>query len=97
VDAAAVKPQIAIGAPCGKAEVFVHTGAGVDPTALVARFEKERAGETAFAEKLAAKLAGSFAEKAPPEVVAQERENLAQARAHAEKLAGYIASLRGGA
>jgi valyl-tRNA synthetase len=97
VDTAAAKPKDAIGAPCGKAEVFVHTGAGVDPTALVARFEKERAGEAAFAEKIAAKLAGSFAEKAPPEVVAQEREKLEKAKLHAEKLAGYIASLKGGA
>jgi valyl-tRNA synthetase len=95
VDFSPEKPKNAIGAPCGKAEVFVHTGSGVDPTTLVARFEKERANENAFADKLEAKLAGSFVEKAPPAVVAQEREKLAQARIHAEKLAAYIASLKG--
>jgi valyl-tRNA synthetase len=96
VDFADTKPTNAIGAPCGEYEVFIHTGVGVDLRALVARFEKERAAEAAFADKLEAKLAGSFAQKAPPEVVAQERDKLAKARSHAAKLAAYSSSLQGG-
>jgi valyl-tRNA synthetase len=97
VDFSQEKPKNAIGAPCGASEVYLHTDTGIDLTTLLARFEKECTAEKAFAAKLTAKLAGSFAEKAPPDVVAQEREKLEKARLHAEKLAGYLNSLQGGA
>jgi valyl-tRNA synthetase len=90
------KPAKAIGAAGNGFEVFLRVDGAVNEAQLLARFKKEYEGEKAFADRTQAKLSGSFAQKAPPEVVAEEKEKLAKAQGHADKLLSYIRDLEGG-
>ena len=66
----------------------------IDFAAEKARLTKEIGKSEAEAKKLAAKLANAdFVARAPEEVVEENRERLAEARARAEKLAGALARL----
>jgi valyl-tRNA synthetase len=89
------KPAKAIGAAGNGFEVFLRVDEAVNEAQLLARFKKEYDREKGFADRTQAKLAGSFAEKAPLEIVAQEREKLEKAQEHAGKLLSYIHDLDG--
>ncbi len=66
----------------------------IDFAAEKARLAKEIGKSETEAKKLAAKLANAdFVARAPEEVVEENRERLAEARARAEKLAGALARL----
>ncbi|MDR1785722.1 MAG: valine--tRNA ligase [Spirochaetaceae bacterium] len=73
-------------------EVYLLVDGSVNAEQLIARFTREREREAQFVIKLEAKLAGSFSQKAPPEVVAQEREKLLTAKTRVQKLASYISN-----
>ncbi len=87
------KPARAIGAVGNGFEVFLLVDGTVNLEQLTARFKKELASEQAFADKVTAKLAGKFAQNAPTEVVAAEREKLAATKRRIEKLTSYVDSL----
>ncbi len=87
------KPARAIGAVGNGFEVFLLVDGTVNLAQLTARFKKELASEQAFADKVTAKLAGKFAQNAPTEVVAAEREKLAATKRRIEKLTSYVDSL----
>ncbi len=87
------KPQNAIGAVGNGYEAFVVIGENIDSSQLKARFEKEIATESAFIQKIEAKLSGKFAQNAPADVVAAEKEKLTNTRRRVEKLTSYIESL----
>ncbi len=74
-------------------EVLLIVGGAIDGERLKAQFLKELAADCAFADRTEQKLAGSFARKAPSDVVAAEREKLARSRRRIEQLSGYTASL----
>ena len=87
------KPQRAIGAVGAGFEAFLLVEGSINLDQLLARFKKELASEQAFADKVSAKLAGKFAQNAPAEVVAAEREKLENTKRRIEKLTSYIESL----
>ena len=87
------KPQRAIGAVGDGFEAFLLVEGSINLDQLLARFKKELASEQAFADKVSAKLAGKFAQNAPADVVAAEREKLENTKRRIEKLASYIESL----
>jgi len=87
------KPHGAIGTVGTGFEAFLLASEGIDSAQLKARFQKEIANETAFIQKVEAKLSGKFAENAPAEVVEAEREKLCTAQRRVEKLNSYIENL----
>jgi valyl-tRNA synthetase len=92
---AADKPRGAIGTVGTGFEAFVIPGDDLDPAQLVARFEKELEKQKQAKEKLEAKLSnGKFVENAPDDVVAAEREKLAEVERRIVKLEGYTGDLR---
>ncbi|MCM1322470.1 MAG: valine--tRNA ligase [Bacteroides sp.] len=93
VDFVSEKPESAIGTVGDGFEVFIMIDGAVDSAALKARFEKEIAAETAFIAKADAKLSGQFADHAPPEVVAAEREKRSAVVRRIEKLSSYVSGL----
>ena len=93
IDFAEEKPQRAIGAVGDGFEAFLLVEGSINLDQLLARFKKELANEQAFADKVSAKLAGKFAQNAPAEVVAAEREKLENTKRRIEKLTSYIESL----
>ena len=75
-------------------ECYVYAKEAVDAAQLAARFRKDAEKERLFADKVQAKLANQgFVASAPEEVVAKERQKLAEARARADKLERYLADL----
>ncbi len=93
VDFAEQKPEKSIGTVGNGFEAFLLIGEGIDSAQLKARFTKEINTESAFVQKVEAKLKGKFAENAPAEVVAAEREKLAKTKRRIEKLTSYLQSL----
>jgi len=88
------KPESAIGAVGEGFEAFILiSGGSVDVSQLKARFEKELVKEHDFIAKTTKKLSGKFAENAPVEVVAAEREKKVAAERRAEKLESYLKNL----
>ena len=87
------KPASSIGTVGNGFEAFVIVGEGIDSAQLKARFSKEINTESDFVKKVEAKLAGKFAENAPPDIVAAEREKLANTKRRIEKLTSYLQSL----
>ncbi|MBI1964476.1 MAG: valine--tRNA ligase [Candidatus Rokubacteria bacterium] len=98
VDPAARRARDTALAVAGRAEVYVDLAGVVDVAAERQRLDKEikRAGEAV--EFLRAKLARSeFVERAPAEIVAKERERLAEQEALRAKLAESLAWIGDGA
>ena len=93
IDFADTKPRRAIGAVGAGFEVFLLVEGSINLEQLLARFKKELANEQAFADKVSAKLSGKFAQNAPAQVVAAEREKLENTLRRIEKLTSYIESL----
>ncbi len=93
IDFVTSKPASSIGTVGNGFEAFVLVGEGIDSAQLKARFTKEINTETAFAQKVEAKLAGKFAQNAPADIVAAEREKLANTKRRIEKLTSYLQSL----
>lgn len=91
---AAAGPQRALAGVSGELQVLLPIEGLVDLDALRGRLQKD----IAKAEKEIAGLAGrlanpNFADKAPPEVVAECKANLAEAEAQAELARGRLAEL----
>lgn len=93
IDFTEQKPQRAIGAVGEGYEAFLLVDGSINVEQLLARFKKELANEQAFADKVTAKLSGKFAQNAPAEIVAAEREKLEATKRRLEKLSSYIESL----
>jgi valyl-tRNA synthetase len=93
IDFVSEKPASSIGTVGNGFEAFVIVGEGIDSAQLKARFSKEINTESDFVKKVEAKLAGKFAENAPPDIVAAEREKLANTKRRIEKLTSYLQSL----
>jgi valyl-tRNA synthetase len=88
------KPEGALALAGRGFECYVYAKEAVDAAQLAARFRKDAEKERQFADKVEAKLANQgFVAAAPEEVVAKERQKLAEARARAEKLERYLADL----
>ena len=89
------RPKGAIGTVGKGFEAFIVAGDTVDPAQLVARFSKEIEKDEQNAGKLEAKLANkNFVTHAPEEVVAGEREKLAEIKRRIVKLNGYVKDLQ---
>lgn len=93
VDFADEKPAKSIGVVGGGFEAFILVGEGIDSEQLKTRFTKEIDKESAFVQKLEAKLAGKFVQNAPAEIVEAEKQKLANTKRRIEKLASYVESL----
>jgi valyl-tRNA synthetase len=76
--------------------VFVQVREAIDVPRELARLGREREKTLAERQRLEAKLANTaFVERAPAEVVAGERERLAELAVRVEKIDGYLATLGG--
>jgi valyl-tRNA synthetase len=90
----AAAPQRALAGVSGELQVLLPIEGLVDLDALRGRLEKDIAKATKEIAGLAGRLANpNFAGKAPPEVVADCRANLAEAEAQAELARGRLAEL----
>ena len=87
------KPDSSIGSVGNGFEAFILVDENINKEQLLTRFNKELAVETAFISKVDAKLAGKFAQNAPAEVVAQEKQKREEAIRRMEKLTSYIKQL----
>jgi valyl-tRNA synthetase len=91
---AAAGPQRALAGVSGELQVLLPIDGLVDLDALRGRLEKDIAKATKEIQGLAGRLANpNFADKAPPEVVAECRANLAEAEAQAELAKRRLAEL----
>jgi len=89
------RPKGAIGTVGKGFEAFVVIGDGVDPVQLAARFAKEIEKENQNVARLEGKLSNAaFVANAPEDVVATEREKLAEMRRRIAKLTTYVEDLR---
>ena len=76
-------------------EAFVHVRELIDLGRESARLAKELANLEQQAERTRGKLANAaFVDKAPPEVVAKEREKLEELARRQEKIRGYLKDLQ---
>jgi valyl-tRNA synthetase len=92
--AAIAAPTRALAGVCGELQVLLPIEGLVDLDALRARLEKDIAKAEKEIKGLAGRLANpNFAGKAPPEVVAECRANLAEAEAQAELARKRLADL----
>ena len=73
--------------------VFALSSCSEDDNTVDEYANWQERNEQAFADKVSAKLAGKFAQNAPAEVVAAEREKLENTKRRIEKLTSYIESL----
>jgi valyl-tRNA synthetase len=95
LDKPADHPKGSIGTVGKGFEAFVVVGEGVDPVQLAARFEKEVEKEKQNVARLEGKLSNAaFVSNAPAEIVAVEREKLAEMKRRIAKLGTYIADLK---
>ncbi len=95
LDSPKAKPAGSIGTVGRGFEAFVVTDGSVDPETLAVRFERESEKERANGERVRAKLSNqNFVANAPEEVVAAEKEKLAESERRIAKLEGYIKDLR---
>jgi len=75
-------------------ELYCRVGQLVDTARLVEKFVKDMKRESDFAARLTVKLdTKAFLDSAPAEIVAKEREKLADAESRTEKLGRYIKEL----
>ncbi|MDM7951861.1 MAG: valine--tRNA ligase [Cyanobium sp. CZS 25K] len=94
VEATAAGPQRCLAAVSGELQVLLPIEGLVDLEALRGRLEKDIAKAEKEIKGLAGRLANpNFAGKAPPEVVAECRANLAEAEAQAALARGRLADL----
>ncbi|MCC6176820.1 MAG: valine--tRNA ligase [Chloroflexi bacterium] len=90
------KPARALSAVTGGVTVYLPAEGLFDVQQEIARHEKELAEAERQAERTATQLQQpTFTEKAPPDVVAQRREQLAEQRERADLLRARLATLRG--
>ena len=88
------KPAASIGTVGHGFEAFLVTGEAVDIGQLKARFKKELEKQAANAAKIEAKLKNeNFVKNAPQDVIAGEKEKLAEAVRRIEKLNGYLRAI----
>ncbi len=88
------KPPASAAVVVGRAEVFVPLAGIIDLAAERARLEKEIARKAAFRDAIDKKLASAaFAERAPADVVAKERQKRADAEAEIALLQANVADL----
>ena len=93
IDFVDAKPQGAIGTVGLGFECFIYVDESINKEQLLARFKKELASETAFVQKVDAKLAGKFAQNAPKEVVEAEKAKREETMRRIEKITSYIENL----
>lgn len=93
IDFVSEKPQGAIGTVGLGFECFIYVDESINKEQLLARFKKELASETAFVQKVDAKLAGKFAQNAPKEVVEAEKVKREETMRRIEKITSYIENL----
>lgn len=93
IDFVDAKPQGAIGNVGLGFECFIYVDESINKEQLLARFKKELASETAFVQKVDAKLAGKFAQNAPKEVVEAEKAKREETLRRIEKITSYIENL----
>ena len=75
-------------------ELYCRVGEIVDSGRLIEKFNKEIRKENDFALRIRGKLANqAFLDSAPPDIVAREREKLAEAESKAAKLKHYVEEL----
>jgi valyl-tRNA synthetase len=75
-------------------EAFVFVKEAIDVAQLIAKFEKEIAKDSQFAQRTKAKLtSGGFAAQAPAEIVAREREKLEETERRVTKMREYVTEL----
>ena len=77
----------------GQIEAYLPLAELVDPVEQRARLEKDLSEASNQIERLETLLAGPFAEKAPANVVENERHKLADYQAKAEKITIQLAAL----
>ncbi|QTQ11385.1 valine--tRNA ligase [Treponema parvum] len=87
------KPSMSVGTVGQGFEAFIIVDASINKDQLIARFKKSIETESGYVRNYEAKLSGKFAEHAPAELVAMEREKLEESRRRIEKLNSYIAGL----
>lgn len=93
IDFITEKPAKSIGAVGTGFEAFLLIEGGINAEQLAARFCKELENEKNFLVKVEAKLSGKFAQNAPADIVAAEREKRDNAQRRIEKLTSYLQSL----
>lgn len=95
LDMNAVKPKASATAVVEKMELFIPLEGLIDVDKEVARLEKEIAGKAGFINGLNKKLSNeNFVNRAPADVVAAERQKLAQAEESLAKLEESLKSLK---
>lgn len=87
------KPQGHVGLVAGPVEIFLPLSTLVDAVEERNRLTKDLQEAEVQIERLSKLLSGSFAEKAPTEVVQKERERLAAFQQSAEKIRTQLAGL----
>lgn len=87
------KPASAVGTVGAGFEAFILVNQAINREQLLVRFQKALETEKGWVKRSEAKLNGSFAEHAPPELVAEERAKCEESRRRIEKLQSYIENL----
>ena len=87
------KPEKAIGAVGTGFEAFIIVDENIDKESLKTRFQKQIDTESEYVRRSEAKLNGSFAQHAKPEIVQQERDRMNESLRAIEKLRSYLKSL----
>ena len=87
---ARTKPEGAVSLVVGTVEVHLPLAGAVDSAAERQRMQKELAEADSQVQRLEKLLSGDFAGKAPPQVVAKEREKLAAYRQTADKIKAQL-------
>ncbi len=93
IDFVEAKPVKSIGTVGTGFEAFILIDENINIEQLRAHFQKDLEKTTSEAGKIEGKLSGKFAEHAPAELVAAEREKLENAKRRIEKLTSYLETL----
>jgi len=90
------KPEGHIGLVVGAVEVFLPLSGMIDADEERSRLQRDLADAQSQIERLESLLDGSFAEKAPTQIVQKEREKLAAYQETAAKIQAQLVRLTGG-